>query len=499
MNLKKILSIVLAIIFIISQNNCIYANLNSERSLVNDVIMSGLKENATLYIGADLELKANVNQEATIKGIEWLTNKENIVTLNASGNTATIKAINEGEVSIMARAIDGSDSSRSINVQVRDFNKENIHFKLPQGIVPIKSYGIINKVFQVEANRYLSSDEKVRSIETYLNIISLNGNLSLISVDKSTYDNYVIYEIQIENEKIEIRADKRDINSFDKIDNIMNNLEDYTNGIPLIPGMVYIEGNGKNESPYIVEANESLTSPEKIEVVKEYLQELYKWGELKIVNIREDERYTNYKIKVYRNHSRNKNKNDFYIEIRVDKHDKDSYLPIITMLNKINKGDSDSQTSNDNTNNNLSNNDNNQSSTDDDINSNSNNSGSDKVENDHIDDGDSNESIDINDNDKNNNNINNIDNKEENDDKKNNIIEEDYKNNKGNIDTQNLIWKANDKSNENNNDTILLNSNVHNIVSQDVAYKGLVTSVVGISGTGLIIGKKLSINRKHKK
>lgn len=507
MSVKKISTIVIAISFIVSQNISVNANttINNERSLVNDVIMQGLRENATLYIGAELELKAFVNEEASIKNIEWLMNKENIVTLSSVGNAANIKAINEGEVSIMARAVDGSNSSRSINVQVRDFNKENSEVELPQGIVPIKSYGITNRVLQVEANRLLSSYERVKSIESYLNIISLNEGLILSGIDKSSYDNYAIYEIQVggeENNKVEIRVDNRDTNSFDKIDNILNNLENYTNKVPLTPGMVYIDGNGQDESPYIVEANKNITSAEKIEAVKGYLVELYEWGELEVVNIREDERYTNYKIKIFRNHNRNKIKNDFYIEIRVDKHDKDSYLPIITMLNKINKYDSDNPTSNNDTNNNLeqntsgdkennnlNSNDNNSSSMND---NNSNNNESDNVENNLIENEISNHHTDKN----------NVDNVEENYSEENNIVEIDSKDEGASNSIQNLRWKSTYKKDENSNNYILSNINKNQDseeISQEQVYKGLITTVVGISGTGLIIGKTLSINRRHKK
>lgn len=342
MNIKNLRGIIIALIFILSQNISAYANINSSyfRTSVNDVVMVGLKENATLYIGAELELRAFVNEDADIKDVEWLTNKDNIVILDSNGNNATIKAINEGEVSIMARAIDGSDSSRSINVQVREYNKEDNNIKLPQGIVPVKTYGIINKVFQVEPSRNLSEEEKINSIEEYLKIFSLKGNLKLSNKDDYSYYNYTIYEVMIENEpniRTEIRIDKRDTNLSDKIDDTINNLDDIYKSPPLTPGMIYIKGDGKEDNPYTVEANRNLTSIEKIEAIKEYICEIYKWGNLNIVEIKDFERYTNYKIRISRILNKSKDKNDFYIEIRVDKEDSDSYLPIITMLNKINK------------------------------------------------------------------------------------------------------------------------------------------------------------------
>ncbi|MGL5346260.1 MAG: hypothetical protein ACRDA3_02830 [Peptostreptococcaceae bacterium] len=334
---RKISTVVITLILILFQDIIAFAENNN---LVNDVVMIGLKENATLYIGAELEIRAFVNENATIKDIDWIMNKEGIVELDSSGNNATIKAINEGEVSIMARALDESDCSRSINIQVRDYNKENNAVKLPSGILPVEIYGITNKVFQVEANKSLQLNEKIKSIDNYINIISSKGKLKLLNKDEDTYINYIIYEIEVDtlqNIKIEIRVDKKDSGFSELIDNELNNLPETTIMPTKNPNIIHIEGNGEKENPYVVEVNNELMSEQKVETIKELLRLLYEFGTIETIDIIESMKYTSYNMKISKRLQRSQGKNNFYIEIRVDKDDSKSYFRIIEMLNKINK------------------------------------------------------------------------------------------------------------------------------------------------------------------
>ncbi|MGL4373371.1 MAG: hypothetical protein ACRCS6_06275, partial [Turicibacter sp.] len=187
-------------------------NESSLFSLVKDVTLMGVEENATMYIGASMPIWSTVDNEASMKEIEWVLNKLDIINLSASENSAVISARREGEVNIMARAMDGSDSSRSINLKVRPFNSMTSNFKITEGMVPIKQYGITKRIFALEVNPNLPSERKIEVLKNYLSHIQPYGRLKVTSIYENPFD-YVIYSLEVAGYAdvgLEIRVDKRD-------------------------------------------------------------------------------------------------------------------------------------------------------------------------------------------------------------------------------------------------------------------------------------------------
>ncbi|MGL5714609.1 MAG: hypothetical protein ACRCX2_16435 [Paraclostridium sp.] len=106
-----------------------------------------------------------------------------------------------------------------------------------------------------------------------------------------------------------------------------------------IEGIEIIGGFGEFYNPIKIQVDKNLSTENKINVMGNYLSLLKESKDLQVVNIVETEEYSAYKIKVSGKLARflsRGNKNDFYIEIIVNKND-DSYEPIISMLDDIEK------------------------------------------------------------------------------------------------------------------------------------------------------------------
>ncbi|MGL4773907.1 MAG: hypothetical protein ACRC2K_10110 [Clostridium sp.] len=118
--------------------------------------------------------------------------------------------------------------------------------------------------------------------------------------------------------------------------------EEVTQGVDNI---IIQGGTGSSEeNPIIVTVDENLSSFEKIATMNEYMKILKSRRNLSFVRSFEENSYMSYVFKVSEsmeyamrnlstsNEERVTKKNDFFIEIRVDKNDKEAYAPIIEML-----------------------------------------------------------------------------------------------------------------------------------------------------------------------
>ncbi|WP_027634899.1 hypothetical protein [Clostridium butyricum] len=405
MNLKKVLIHLLIISSVVNLNVVAYAetsvkdeekyilnnNTEDNRALAEEVFIDWIYDNSIIYVGADIEVEANVNEEAAVKDIEWkFTGDENIVNLDIQKNKVILTAINKGNIEVMAYAIDGSFASREIMLSIDDYPSDEIsQLLIGTNITPIQRIFVngINQLLQVEVNKSISKDDKVNAVDEYLKKLSVLGNLN-DGYKKAESDNYEYYIINIDdlnNIELEIRVDKNDT-SYMKIKDMIINASGYNNhldneensqsenpngegngdiDIPKeeeleednieentdlkipeieitqgVDGIIILGGEGLNEEePVIVGIKEELTSKEKIQVMDKYLKTLKKNKKLKLIRKEDSKDYTGYILKVTEKieslRRTEELKNDFFIEIRVNKDDKESYESIISMLDKI--------------------------------------------------------------------------------------------------------------------------------------------------------------------
>lgn len=107
--------------------------------------------------------------------------------------------------------------------------------------------------------------------------------------------------------------------------------------------IIILGGSGTSlKDPLIVSLGDNLTSQEKVATMKAYLTELQRRKNVLFVRKRERADFTSYIMKVSDivptgNDLKAETKNDFFIEIRVEKEDKEAYIPIIEMLGDLEK------------------------------------------------------------------------------------------------------------------------------------------------------------------
>lgn len=165
--------------------------------------------------------------------------------------------------------------------------------------------------------------------------------------DKSEISDNIneVYPSQ-ENEEITLNPSKQDelIGKQQVICEPINTKENITLGVNNI---INIGGTGESvEDSFIIMAKEDLSSIEKAEAIKNYIKTLSENRSMRFIKKEDTEEYISYIFKVSNKLSyvaqrlsttikESKNSNDFYIEIRVDKNDKEAYEPIIEMLDEI--------------------------------------------------------------------------------------------------------------------------------------------------------------------
>ena len=89
-------------------------------TLVENVVINNRVNN--LYIGSNQVLSATItNENADKKDVVWTTSDEKIASIEADGNTVKVIAKAKGQVTITAKATDGSEKSDSITIDIQDY------------------------------------------------------------------------------------------------------------------------------------------------------------------------------------------------------------------------------------------------------------------------------------------------------------------------------------------------------------------------------------------
>ena len=152
----------------------------------------------SLYVGSNKTFTATVNEEADKKDVEWSVSDENIASIEVNGNSVKVIAKAKGQVTITAKATDGSEKSDSITIEVQDY-KEHV-VDLVKDIIdtnvvtPVNGSGQkdspvqmeVKNVTVVEFNKFLK------------NIKKLNPEIQNEYVDGE----FTVYQIKVKNNSL---------------------------------------------------------------------------------------------------------------------------------------------------------------------------------------------------------------------------------------------------------------------------------------------------------
>lgn len=148
----------------------------------------------SLYVGGSKILTATINKEADIRDIQWATSDENIAAIEVVGNNAKVIAKSEGEVTITAKTVDGSDKSDSVTIKVVNY----------EGIVPDFISDIIDSNIVVPVLGDATVDSPLEMEVQNVTVEKFNGFLHKLkdlnpTLEKKYEDgNSTVYRIKVE-------------------------------------------------------------------------------------------------------------------------------------------------------------------------------------------------------------------------------------------------------------------------------------------------------------
>ena len=152
----------------------------------------------SLYVGSNKTFTATVNEEADKKDVEWSVSDENIASIEVNGNSVKVIAKAKGQVTITAKATDGSEKSDSITIEVQDY-KEHV-VDLVKDIIdtnvvtPVNGSGQKDSPVQMEVKNVT-----VEEFNKFLkNIKKLNPEIQNEYVDGE----FTVYQIKVKNNSL---------------------------------------------------------------------------------------------------------------------------------------------------------------------------------------------------------------------------------------------------------------------------------------------------------
>ena len=152
----------------------------------------------SLYVGSNKTFTATVNEEADKKDVEWSVSDGNIASIEVNGNSVKVIAKAKGQVTITAKATDGSEKSDSITIEVQDY-KEHV-VDLVKDIIdtnvvtPVNGSGQKDSPVQMEVKNVT-----VEEFNKFLkNIKKLNPEIQNEYVDGE----FTVYQIKVKNNSL---------------------------------------------------------------------------------------------------------------------------------------------------------------------------------------------------------------------------------------------------------------------------------------------------------
>lgn len=199
-----------------------------------------------LYLGAIKTLSATINKEADIKDIEWSTSDENIAEIEVIGRDAKVIAKAEGQVTITASTIDGSNKSDSLTIDIRSFDNND---DIPSFIVDIVDKDIVTPLYGIgDVNDPLVLEVKNTTVENFNKFIKDLEKLKTTLEDKYEDGNSTVYKIKIEK-KINLFKFFKESNAGYieiRIDSSLDNYESFKEQLDLLLDTSENPGDGNN-------------------------------------------------------------------------------------------------------------------------------------------------------------------------------------------------------------------------------------------------------------
>ena len=147
-----------------------------------------------LHVGSSKILTASINKEAEVKDIQWTTSDEKIAAIEVIGNDVKVTARAEGEVTITAKTMDGSNKSDSVTIKVVNYSDV-----VPDFISDIINSDIVTPVLgDASEDSPLEMEVQNVSVEKFNEFLVELKELNPTLERKYEDGNFTVYRITVE-------------------------------------------------------------------------------------------------------------------------------------------------------------------------------------------------------------------------------------------------------------------------------------------------------------
>ena len=171
-------------------------NVTVERNIILTESVTINNKIDKLYVNSNKVISASVSENASIKDIEWSVSDENVASIEMIGNDAKIIAKKPGEVTITAKATDGSEKSDSMTIKIAEFQQDNTIPDVIKDVIdtnillPITGQGDIEnpvefEVKPVKTDEFSSFVDKLKELDALVESTYNEGNFTVYKLKLS--------------------------------------------------------------------------------------------------------------------------------------------------------------------------------------------------------------------------------------------------------------------------------------------------------------------------
>ena len=203
-------------------------NVTVERNIILTESVTINNKIDKLYVNSNKVISASVSENASIKDIEWSVSDENVASIEMIGNDAKIIAKKPGEVTITAKATDGSEKSDSMTIKIAEFQQDNT---IPDVIKDVIDTNILLPITG-QGDTENPVEFEVKPVQTDEFSLFADNLKELDTVIESKYNegNSTVYKLKLtQKQRLFIFSRSNDIYITLKISNDLENAKEINN------------------------------------------------------------------------------------------------------------------------------------------------------------------------------------------------------------------------------------------------------------------------------
>ena len=156
----------------------------------------------SLYVGSNKVFTAIVNAEADIQEVEWSVNNESIASIEVRGNSVKVTAKAKGQVTITAKAKDGSNKIDTFTINIEEYENNVVDF-----VTNIIDTNVVSAITgSGEKESPLQMEVQNISLEKFTGFLNSIKELDALLEEKRIDGDFIVYKIKVKNTSLVSRV-----------------------------------------------------------------------------------------------------------------------------------------------------------------------------------------------------------------------------------------------------------------------------------------------------